>query len=89
MTLSIENGEHLTHGHPKNSSGMLYHAIHYDIFADTGYINYDQMTEMVKKESPKLITIGASIFEKNRLIIMCKAELAKFIESAVFTLTHS
>ena len=64
LTLSLENGGHLTHGHPKNSSGMLYHAVHYDVFADTGYINYDQMAEMAKKESPKLITIGASAYSR-------------------------
>jgi glycine hydroxymethyltransferase len=60
LTLSLQNGGHLTHGHQKNISGMLYRVVHYDIRSDTGYIDYDQMEQIAKIEHPKLLTIGAS-----------------------------
>ncbi|MDR2602959.1 MAG: serine hydroxymethyltransferase, partial [Puniceicoccales bacterium] len=64
LTLSLENGGHLTHGHPKNTSGMLYRVIHYGVSAETGRIDYDQMEQLAKAERPKLITVGASAYSR-------------------------
>jgi glycine hydroxymethyltransferase len=64
LTLSLENGGHLTHGHPKNTSGMLYKVIHYGVSSETGCIDYDQMEQLAKTERPKLITIGASAYSR-------------------------
>ncbi|MDR1433250.1 MAG: serine hydroxymethyltransferase [Puniceicoccales bacterium] len=64
LTLSLQNGGHLTHGHPKNISGMLYGVSHYDIHAKTGRIDYDQMALIAKAERPKLVTIGASAYPR-------------------------
>jgi glycine hydroxymethyltransferase len=64
LTLSLENGGHLTHGHPKNISGMLYKVIHYGVSAETCRIDYDQMEQLAKTEHPKLITIGASAYSR-------------------------
>jgi glycine hydroxymethyltransferase len=64
LTLSLQNGGHLTHGHPKNISGMLYKAIHYDVNGETGYIDYDLMEQIAKTERPKLLTIGASAYPR-------------------------
>ncbi|MDR1232920.1 MAG: serine hydroxymethyltransferase [Puniceicoccales bacterium] len=64
LTLSLENGGHLTHGHPKNTSGMLYKVIHYGVSAETGRIDYDQMEQLAKTEHPKLITVGASAYSR-------------------------
>ncbi|MDR2778805.1 MAG: serine hydroxymethyltransferase [Puniceicoccales bacterium] len=64
LTLSLENGGHLTHGHPKNTSGMLYKVIHYNVSVATGRIDYDQMKLLAKAEHPKLITIGASAYSR-------------------------
>jgi glycine hydroxymethyltransferase len=64
LTLSLENGGHLTHGHPKNTSGMLYSVVHYGVSAETGRIDYDQMEQLTKTEHPKLVTIGASAYSR-------------------------
>lgn len=64
LTMSLENGGHLTHGHPKNISGMLYNVIHYGIVRDTGLIDYDELEAIANKEHPKLITIGASAYPR-------------------------
>ena len=31
LTMSLQDGGHLTHGHPKNCSGMLYNVINYGV----------------------------------------------------------
>ncbi|MDR3144083.1 MAG: serine hydroxymethyltransferase [Puniceicoccales bacterium] len=64
LTLSIENGGHLTHGHPKNSSGMLYDVVHYGLVNGTDRIDYDQMRDLAEREHPRLITIGASAYSR-------------------------
>ena len=64
LTLSLENGGHLTHGHAKNLSGMLYQVLHYDIDPRSYAIDYEALEEIALRERPKLITIGASAYPK-------------------------
>jgi glycine hydroxymethyltransferase len=64
LTMSLEHGGHLTHGHPKNASGMLYQVVHYGVNLETGYIDYDQLEAMAQKEKPKMITVGASAYSR-------------------------
>ncbi|MDR3143841.1 MAG: serine hydroxymethyltransferase [Puniceicoccales bacterium] len=64
LSLSLENGGHLTHGHPKNLSGMLYQVSHYDIDPQTGAIDYQALGEIATRERPRLITIGASAYPR-------------------------
>ncbi|MDR1458446.1 MAG: serine hydroxymethyltransferase [Puniceicoccales bacterium] len=64
LTLSLENGGHLTHGHPKNISGMLYNVAHYGVSEETCMIEYDAMEELAHKIKPKMITIGASAYSR-------------------------
>ncbi|MBN36977.1 MAG: serine hydroxymethyltransferase [Opitutae bacterium] len=64
LTMSLEDGGHLTHGHPKNFSGMLYDVINYGVDRETGRIDYDSIEEIAKRENPKLITVGASAYPR-------------------------
>ena len=64
LTMSLQDGGHLTHGHPKNCSGMLYEVINYGVDPDSGYINYDEIEALAAKEKPKLITVGASAYPR-------------------------
>ena len=64
LTMSLQDGGHLTHGHPKNCSGMLYDVINYGVNPETGYIDYDSIEEIANRESPKLITVGASAYPR-------------------------
>ena len=64
LTMSLQDGGHLTHGHPKNCSGMLYNVINYGVNPETGYIDYDSIEEIANRESPKLITVGASAYPR-------------------------
>ena len=63
MGMSLDNGGHLTHGSPVNQSGLLYHIVSYGV-DDNGYIDYDAVREMAKKEQPKMIIAGASAYPR-------------------------
>ena len=59
----LSQGGHLTHGSPVNFSGLLYRAVHYGV-NDAGYIDYDQLRDVARKEQPKLILAGASAYPR-------------------------
>ena len=64
LTMSLQDGGHLTHGHPKNCVGMLYDVINYGVGSETGRIDYDLIQFLAEKEKPKLITVGASAYSR-------------------------
>lgn len=64
LTMSLEHGGHLTHGHPKNFSGAIYQVVNYGVDIDTGFIDYDQVEAIAKAEKPKMITVGASAYAR-------------------------
>ena len=64
LTMSLEHGGHLSHGHPKNLSGMLYNVVNYGVDEKTGFIDYDKLEEIAMAEKPKLITVGASAYPR-------------------------
>ncbi len=64
LTMSLQDGGHLTHGHPKNCSGMLYEVVNYGVNPETGLIDYDAIESLASLEKPKLITVGASAYSR-------------------------
>ena len=64
MGMSLANGGHLSHGSPANLSGKYYNVVSYDVNYETGLIDYDQIRDMAKKCSPKLIIAGASAYPR-------------------------
>ena len=64
MGLDLAHGGHLTHGSPVNMSGILYHAIGYQVREDTGCIDYDEMERKALAYKPKLIVGGASAYSR-------------------------
>lgn len=63
LGMSLDNGGHLTHGSPVNQSGLLYRIVPYGVDAD-GYIDYDALRALAKKEQPKMIIAGASAYPR-------------------------
>jgi glycine hydroxymethyltransferase len=61
MSLSLDEGGHLTHGSFVNFSGKTYSFVHYHI-DETGRIDYNAMEELARKEKPKLILAGFSAY---------------------------
>ncbi|MCQ2051399.1 MAG: serine hydroxymethyltransferase [Bacteroidaceae bacterium] len=64
MGLNLAHGGHLSHGSAVNTSGMLYHAVGYDLNQETGRVDYDKMEELALKEKPKLIIGGGSAYSR-------------------------
>ncbi|MCU0454044.1 MAG: serine hydroxymethyltransferase [Bacteroidetes bacterium] len=65
MGMDLSHGGHLTHGSPVNFSGQLYHFTAYGIDRETGRINYEAVADAVRRERPKMITVGASAYSRN------------------------
>ncbi|MBP9818046.1 serine hydroxymethyltransferase [Candidatus Shapirobacteria bacterium] len=58
----LSAGGHLTHGHPKVTfSSKFYNAMQYGV-NEAGRIGYEKLAEEIKKESPKLIFVGATAY---------------------------
>lgn len=75
LSLSLDNGGHLTHGSAVNFSGKLYDVQFYDV-DEKGFIDMDDVRKKAHELKPKLILTGASAYAR---IIDFKAfaEIAK------------
>ncbi len=65
LGMNLSHGGHLTHGSPVNFSGQLFNFSAYGVLRETGYIDYNDVEAMAKKERPKMITVGASAYSRN------------------------
>jgi glycine hydroxymethyltransferase len=63
MGLKLYFGGHMTHGLKVNFSGTIYQSVQYETGHD-GYLDYDAMQAMAKKEKPKLIVVGATAYPR-------------------------
>lgn len=62
--LNLSHGGHLSHGSPVNFSGLVFHALEYNVSPETGRIDYDAFEETCLRERPKLIVGGASAYSR-------------------------
>lgn len=63
LSMSLENGGHLSHGLKANISGKLYNFIHYDV-NENGLIDYDDLAKKIDRWRPQLIIAGASAYPR-------------------------
>ncbi len=64
MGLNLDHGGHLSHGSAVNTSGILYHAIGYNLNKETGRVDYDEMETLALEHKPKLIIGGGSAYSR-------------------------
>lgn len=64
LGLNLAHGGHLSHGSPVNFSGLMFHALEYNVDAETGLVDYDALEETARRERPKLIIGGASAYSR-------------------------
>ncbi|WP_290387858.1 serine hydroxymethyltransferase, partial [Paramuribaculum intestinale] len=64
LGLNLSHGGHLSHGSPVNFSGLMFQALEYNVSAETGLVDYDQMEEVARRERPALIIGGASAYSR-------------------------
>lgn len=64
LSMSLDHGGHLTHGHPMNFSGMLYNIIPYGVDRESETLNYDEIEKLALDHKPKMILAGASAYPR-------------------------
>jgi glycine hydroxymethyltransferase len=74
MGMKLDQGGHLTHGHPVTTMAQLYNFVRYGMKdPETGEIDYEEMRAVAKKTKPKIILAGFSGYPRN-------LDYAKFAE---------
>ena len=63
LSMSLENGAHLTHGSPVNFSGKLFNMVFYDVDKN-GFIDYFGLAQKIAIYNPKLVLAGASAYPR-------------------------
>ena len=64
LGLDLAHGGHLTHGHPLNSSGILYHFVGYHVRKEDERIDMDEVRALAREHKPKMIVTGASAYPR-------------------------
>ena len=75
LSLSLDNGGHLTHGSSVNFSGTLYNMVFYDV-DERGYIDMEDVRKKALACRPQLILTGASAYSRT-IDFPAFAEIAK------------
>ena len=73
LSLSLDHGGHLSHGHNVNFSGKIYEIHNYFLDKDTELIDYEKIKEIAEEIKPKLIICGYSAYSR-------KIDFVKFSE---------
>jgi glycine hydroxymethyltransferase len=64
LSLELEHGGHLSHGHPANFAGQLYDVDHYQVDPETGYLDYEGLAERADRFDPDAIVSGFSAYPR-------------------------
>ncbi len=65
LGMSLDQGGHLSHGHPLNFSGLLYRIVSYGLDKETERIDMDEVERIALAEKPKMIIAGFSAYSRN------------------------
>lgn len=65
LGFSLDQGGHLSHGHPLNFSGKLYTIVPYFVDRETEKIDMDEVEKIALKEKPKMILAGFSAYSRD------------------------
>lgn len=75
LSMSLDNGAHLTHGSSVNFSGKTYNMVFYDV-DENGYIDMGDVRKKALMCRPKLIMAGASAYSR-KIDFKTFSEIAK------------
>lgn len=64
MSLSLDQGGHLSHGSPVNFSGRLYNIVPYCVERETEMLDYDALERQALEVRPQLLLAGASAYPR-------------------------
>jgi len=64
LAMSLDHGGHLSHGHPKNFSGVFYEFHHYGVDRENEWVDMDQVRQLALEVRPRVILAGASAYSR-------------------------
>jgi glycine hydroxymethyltransferase len=64
LSLELEHGGHLSHGHPANFTGKTYEVEQYEVDPETGYIDYEELRAQAEEFDPDIIVSGYSAYPR-------------------------
>jgi glycine hydroxymethyltransferase len=64
LAMKLDQGGHLSHGHPMNFTGKIYNVVSYGVNRDTETIDYDEVARLARESRPKVIVAGASAYPR-------------------------
>ena len=64
MGLDLAAGGHLTHGHPKNQSGLWFTPVPYGVREEDQVIDMDEVARIARENKPKLIIAGGTAYSR-------------------------
>lgn len=64
LSLALEHGGHLSHGHDVNFTGQLYDVKQYHLDEETGRLDYDRIRERAEAVEPDIIVAGFSAYPR-------------------------
>jgi glycine hydroxymethyltransferase len=64
LSLELEHGGHLSHGHPANFAGQLFDVEHYRVDPETGYLDYEGLAATADEFDPDAIVSGFSAYPR-------------------------
>ena len=65
LGMSLDQGGHLSHGHPMNFSGLLYNMVSYGLDKETETIDMDEVERIATETKPKMIIAGFSAYSRD------------------------
>jgi len=80
LAMSLDHGGHLSHGHPKNFSGVFYRFSSYGVERGSERLDMDRVREIAREVRPQVIMAGASAY--SRIIDFAAfADIAREVEA--------
>ena len=64
LSLSLDQGGHLSHGSPVNFSGKLYNIVPYTVDRETERLDYDALEKLALETKPAILLTGASAYPR-------------------------
>ena len=64
LSLELEHGGHLSHGHPANFAGQTYEVEQYEVDPETGYLDYEGLHETAETFDPDIVVSGYSAYPR-------------------------
>jgi glycine hydroxymethyltransferase len=80
LAMSLDHGGHLSHGHPKNFSGVYYDFHGYGVDRETERIDLDKVRDLARELRPKVLMAGASAYSRT-IDFAAFAEIAREVDA--------